>query len=287
MEYFELNNGVLLPAIGTGTNTFGRDDDDLGSEPTGNFSAMDDAIRAGYELFDCAISYGNEEGIGACLARSGIPREKLFVLDKIRNSAPYNVSPESIRQSVEESLARMQMDHYDLFLVHQAVDPVRAKEGRGMDVERTLALYHELESLYHEGAFRAIGVANFDDEQLGVLLENCSVVPAVDQIRYNPACRSVGTIETCRENGIVPMAHSPLNFTSGPFAVDETAKASFIAKASKVGEAHGKSWAQVILRWNYQNGICSIPKSSNPVNQRANLDIFDFALTDGEMALLF
>lgn len=286
MEYFALNNGVSLPAIGTGTNTFGRDDDDLMSKPTGNFTAMEDAIRAGYELYDCAISYGNEEGVGECIERSGLPREGFFILDKIRNGSPYNDSPENIRRSVEDSLGRMRMDYYDLFLVHQAIDPEIAKQGGQMDAEKTIALYQELERLYEEGIFRAIGVANFNRDQLEILLANTSVVPAVNQVRFNPAYRDSATIDFCRDNGIVPMAHSPLNFTCAPFKVDEEKKAEYRARASEVGDRYAKSWVQVLLRWNYQSGVCSIPKSSNPANQKANLDIFDFALTDEEMKLL-
>ena len=107
MKYFELSNGVRLPAIGTGTNTFGRDDDNLMSKPTGNFTAMYDAIKSGYEFYDSAISYGNEEGIGACLQESGIARDKLFILSKIPNRPPFNVDRGSIRQSVKDSLSRM------------------------------------------------------------------------------------------------------------------------------------------------------------------------------------
>lgn len=286
MEYFKLANGVLLPAVGTGTNTFGRDNDDLMSKPTGNFSAMYDAIKSGYEFYDSAISYGNEEGISDCLQESDISRDKLFILSKIPNRAPYNVDRDSIRRSVKESLERMRMDYYDLYLVHQAVDPNIAKQGGKMDKEKTLALYAALEDLYEEGVFRAIGVANFNVEQLKILLDHCKIAPMVNQIRINPACRNLDTVEFCKQNGIVPMAHSPLNFTAKPFVVDEAKKVEFKERAIPIGEKYGKSWAQVLLRWNYQMEICSIPKSSNPKNQVANLDIFDFALTDEEMQIL-
>ena len=286
MKYFELSNGVRLPAIGTGTNTFGRDDDNLMSKPTGNFTAMYDAIKSGYEFYDSAISYGNEEGIGACLQESGIARDKLFILSKIPNRPPFNVDRGSIRQSVKDSLSRMRMDYYDLYLIHQPVDPAVAKMGGGMDAEKTLALYAALEELYEEGVFRAIGVANFNEEQLKILLDGCKIKPMVNQIRTNPACRSLNTVEFCKQNGIVPMAHSPLNFTAKPFTVDSEKKAQFIEAAAPIGTKYGKSWAQVLLRWNYQAGICSIPKSSNPKNQLANLDIFDFELTPEEFASL-
>ena len=286
MEYFTLANGVRIPAIGTGTNTFGRDDDDLMSKPTGNFKAMESCLEVGYKLYDTAISYRNEEGIGECLKKSSVPREELFILGKIPNDDPYNTDPESIRKSVSDSMARLNIDYFDLFLIHQAVPARVAKEGGKMDEEKTCALYRELEALYREGKFRAIGVSNFDVEQLKILMDRCEIVPMVNEIRSNPATRNQEILDFCKANGILPVAHSPLNFTAGAFKVDAEKKAAYIAKAAPVGEKYGKSWAQVLLRWNYQAGICSIPKSSSPKNQAANLEIFDFALTDEEMQAL-
>lgn len=286
MEYFTLNNGVRIPAVGTGTNTFGRDDDDLMSKPTGNFAAMESCLKVGYRLYDTAISYRNEEGIGDCLKKSDVPRSELFILGKIPNDDPYNTSPESIRQSVADSMARLKIEYFDLFLIHQAIPARIAKAGGKMDVEKTVALYGELEAMYKEGKFRAIGVSNFDAEQLRVLMEHCKTKPMVNEIRSNPACRQKELVEFCKAAGILPVAHSPLNFTAGAFSVDQSAKADYIAKATPVGEKYGKSWAQVLLRWNYQSGICSIPKSSSPKNQAANLDIFDFNLTSQEMLAL-
>lgn len=286
MEYFELANGVKIPAIGTGTNTFGRDNDDLMSKPTGNFTAMDSALQVGYELFDTAISYKNEEGIGECLAKSGIAREKLFILGKIPNSEPYNCNAESIRQSVLDSMKRLQIDYFDMFLIHQAVPPKVAAAGGKMDVKVTSALYRTLEELYGEGMFRAIGVSNFNEEQLTLLMENTTIKPTINEFRTNPAARNKPLLSFCAKHGILPVAHSPLNFTAAPFTVDHGVAAEYREKAGKIGEKYGKTWAQVLLRWNYQSGICSIPKSSNPKNQAANLDVFDFVLTEEEMKLL-
>lgn len=284
MEFFRLNNDVLIPAIGSGTNTFGRDNEDLKSVPTGNFTMMEDAIRNGYRFFDSAISYGNEEGVGTCLKHCGIPREDFFILSKIPNRVPYNVNSESIRKSVTESLDRMQMPYFDLYTIHQAVD-YNSPDGK-MNVEVTVRLFKELYELYKEGLFRSLGVANFDVEQLKILMDATGIVPACDQIRSNPAQRNLETVEFCKTNNILPMAHSPMNFTTGGFSIDQERKASFLPLATKIGEKYGKGWGQVMLRYNFQTGICSIPKTHFPEFQRQNLDIFDFELTEEEMQAL-
>ena len=153
-----------------------------------------------------------------------------------------------------------------------------------MNLEKTLELWHNLTVLYKEGKFRGIGVSNFNVEQLTAFLPECGLVPMVNEIRCNPAMRNTETVAFCKERDIQLIAHSPLSFSVAPgvFAVDEDYKARLAA----VGEKYGKSWAQVQLRYNFQNGICSIPRSSKPKNQAANLDIFDFALTAEEMAQL-
>lgn len=285
MEYFQLNNGVRIPAVGSGTNSFGRDGSDLKLTPTGNFTAMESAIREGYRFFDSAISYGNEEGIGRCLKDSGLERSQFFILSKIPNRAPYNCTADSIRESVEASLKRMQTDYFDLYTIHQAVD-YNSPDGR-MNTEVTVNLYKVLEELYREGKFRALGVANFNREQLEILMEQTEIVPACNQIRSNPAHRDMETVEFCQSAGILPIAHSPMNFTAKAFQVDEEVRARYMVLASEIGVRYGKSWAQVLLRWNYQKGICSIPKSHSVSSQRQNLDIFDFALDDAEMERLF
>lgn len=266
MEYFTLNNGVLMPAIGTGTNTFGKPNDDYEAAPNGDFSPVLSAVAAGYRLFDTAIAYGNEAGIGEALASCNIPREELFITNKLPSRDPYATSAESIRQSVEDSFKRMRVDHYDLFMMHRPFE----------DREVMLRVWKDLEDLMKEGKFRAIGVSNFGIEDLKVLLEGGTVVPAVNQVRRNPDIWSSDVIAFCKENGIQPMAHSPLNFKD----------AQYKQKLTDVGAKYGKSWAQVMLRYNYECGICCIPKSSNPKNQAANLEIFDFKLDQEDFDLL-
>ncbi len=285
MEYFTLRNGQKMPAVGSGTNSFGRADSNEYTSPLiGDYSAMESALEVGYRMFDTALAYGNEEGIGNCLAKSGIPREEFFLMGKIPNRAPYNSTPQSVRESVDASLRRLKTDHFDMFMIHKAVDDAVARQGGSMDLNKTLEIWYTLTELYKEGKLRGIGVSNFDTEQLTAFLKECGEVPMVNEVRCNPACRNSDVLVLCKENGIQPIAHSPLSFSIAPgvFKVDELAK----ARLSYVGEKYGKSWAQVLLRYNYQNGVVSIPRSSKKSNQAASLDIFDFALTDDEFLWL-
>ena len=285
MEYFKLYNGILMPAIGSGTNNFGRADSDrFESELIGDYSAMETALEVGYRMFDTAISYGNEEGIGDCIRKSGIPREEFFMMGKIPNRAPFNDNLDSIRACVDQSLKNLGIEQFDMFLIHKAVDDRVARAGGVMDLSKTVELWNNLVVLMKEGKFRGIGVSNFDVDQMTSFLEQVDVVPLVNEVRCNPAMRNTEIVELCKQKGIQPIAHSPLSFSIAPgvFAVDEDYK----AKLAGIGEKYGKHWAQVQLRYNFQNGIASIPRSSKKRNQASNLDIFDFVLTAEEMAAL-
>lgn len=285
MEFFKLHNGLIMPAIGSGTNNFGRADSNEYTSPLiGDYSAMESALEVGYRMFDTALAYGNEDGIGDCMKKSGIAREEFFIMGKIPNRAPYNCTPQSIRESVETSLKNLQTDYFDMFLIHKAVDDAVAKRGGTMDLTKTLEIWYTLTELYKEGKLRGIGISNFDVPQLTEFLKTCGEVPMVNEIRCNPACRSEDVIALCKQNNIQPIAHSPLSFSVGPgvFKVDEAYK----AKLAGVGEKYGKSWAQVQLRYNFQLGLCSIPRSSKKANQAASLNIFDFELTAEEMQTL-
>lgn len=286
MEYFKLANGFLMPAIGSGTNNFGRADSDrYESELNGDFSAMDTALEVGYRMFDTAMIYGNEDGIGERIKNSGIPREEFFIMGKIPNQSPYNDDEDNIRKSVEDSLKTLQTDYFDMFLIHKAIPTADERAGvKVMNLEKTAALWSVLIKLMNEGKLRGIGVSNFTVEQLEQFLPVCGVYPMVNEVRCNPAMRNTEVIELCKQKGIQPVAHSPLSFSvaAGVFAVNEDYKARLAA----IGEKYGKHWAQVQLRYNFQNGIASIPRSSKKRNQASNLDIFDFALTVEEMTAL-
>lgn len=285
MEYFKLRNGLNMPAIGSGTNNFGRaDSNEYKSELIGDYSAMESALEVGYRMFDTALAYGNEDGIGECIKKSGISRKEFFLMGKIPNRAPYNCTPESIRASVDASLKNLQTDYFDMFLIHKAVDDAVARQGGVMDLTKTLEIWSTLTELYKEGKLLGIGVSNFDVPQMTAFVKECGEIPMVNEVRCNPACRNKEVVKLCLDNGIQPIAHSPLSFSTAPgvFEVDENYK----LKLAGIGEKYGKTWAQVQLRYNYQNGIASIPRSSKIKNQAASLDIFDFELTTDEVLSL-
>ena len=286
MEYFTLHNGTKMPAIGCGTVTFGREGGKLENPINGDFSAVDSALEVGYRLFDTALAYGNEEGVGERLACGNIPREELFLSSKVPNKPPYYESPASVRASVEESLRRMRTDYFDMMLIHHAVPGKTDLSGDGlvMDVERVCMIWDTLTDMMHEGKLRGIGVSNFNEEHLKLLMKNCTEVPMVNQIRCNPANQNNTVIAFCKENGIVPEAHSPLNFSRSRGVVLEMP--DYKARLAEYGDKYGKSWAQILLRYYYQSGMASVPGSAKRNHQAGNLDIFDFCLTKDEMKSL-
>lgn len=284
MEVFKLRNGQNMPAVGCGTVNFGREGGKYENPLTDDFSAVTTALEAGCRLFDTALAYGNEEGIGAAIAASGVSRDELFLSTKVPNKEPYNLTPASVRASLEESLRRMRTDHFDMVLIHHAI-PVKVELAGGtMDVERVCMIWDTLIELMHEGKTVGIGVSNFNTEQLKILMAGTSFVPLVDQIRRNPATPNREVIEFCKHSGIQPEAHSPLNFSRsrGSAYVDPV----YMATLEAMGEKYGKSWAQVLLRYNYQEGLVSIPGSAKLSHQKSNLEIFDFSLTREEMQTL-
>lgn len=284
MEYFKLRNGCLMPAIGCGTVNFGRDTSDLSLPLNGDFSAVDAALEAGYRLFDTAYAYLNEEGIGERIALSGIPREELFLSSKVPNKPPYYENPASIRACVEESLRRMRTDYFDMMLIHQAVPGVASDGKAEMDVERVCMIWNTLNELMLEGKLKGIGVSNFNKRQLEQLISASGIVPMVNQVRYNPASPNLEVVEYCQSLGIVPEAHSPLNFSvkKDVFVADPEYK----ARLNKIADDHGKSWAQVLLRFYFQLGMISVPGSKKAGHLASNLDIFDMELSPEEMKAL-
>ena len=286
MEYFTLRNGMKMPAVGCGTVTFGREGAKLENPINGDFSAIHTALEVGYRLFDTALAYGNEEGIGEALASSGVPREQLFLSSKVPNKPPYHESPATVRDSIKESLRRMRTDYFDMLLIHHAVPGKTDLTGEGlvMDVERVCMIWDVMTDLMRQGVLRGIGVSNFNIEHLRQLMEHTSVVPMVNQIRCNPANQNNDVIAFCKENGILPEAHSPLNFSLSRDVVLDMPE--YKARLSEYGEKYGKGWTQILLRYYYQCGMVSVPGSAKKSHQAANLDIFDFSLTDEEMLSL-
>lgn len=247
-----LHNGVKMPWLGLGVW--------MAQEGEEVQHAVKTAIEVGYRSIDTAAAYQNEAGVGQGIRASGIPREQLFVTTKVWNSAQ---GYESTLKAFEESRKKLQLDYLDLYLIHWPV------------ANKYLDTWRALEKLYHDGAVRAIGVSNFQPEHLQDLIDHGTIKPMVNQIECHPLLTQEPLRKFCQENGIQVEAWSPL-FRGGDLLANPALQ--------RIGQAYGKTAAQVILRWHRQNQVVAIPKSVHPARIRENGDIFDFQLTDSEMA---
>lgn len=263
MKYITLANGLKMPLVGTGTNTYGKEGNEYNGELNGNFNALESAIESGYRLIDTAISYRNEAGVGETIAHSGIPREEFFITTKIPKEAAYGGSKERVEQTVLNSLDNLQTDYIDLYLLHYPAEEIAA----------TQQAWEVLESLMDQGKLKAIGVSNFDVEQLKELQQFARIQPAVNQIQSNPHTWNNDVIEYMQKNDIAAEAWGPLSRVN-----DEQ-----IAKLKKIAENYARSWGQVLLRYQIQRGVVVIPKSHNKERQASNLALFDFELATEDM----
>jgi methylglyoxal/glyoxal reductase len=248
-----LRNSVEMPRLGLGVWRA-----KAGSEVR---DAVRWALEAGYRHVDTAHIYGNEQDVGRVLREGAVPREQLFVTTKLWNS---DQGYASTKAALDASLGDLGLDYVDLYLMHWPVEAKRLESWRAM------------EELLAVGKTRAIGVSNFLERHLDELLERASVVPAVDQVEFSPFLYQRELLEYCRERGIQLEAYSPL--TRGRRLDD--------ARLTAVASLHGKSTAQVLIRWALQHDLVVIPKSVRRERVRANADVFDFELGADDMAAL-
>lgn len=249
-----LNNGIEIPQLGFGV--FQVPDAETRA-------AVTSALEAGYRSIDTAAIYGNEAGVGQAIADSGIDRDELFVTTKLWNA---DQGYDSTLQAFDASLAKLGLDFVDLYLIHW---PTPARDLYGES-------WRAIEKLVADGRIRAAGVSNFQPAHLRRLLDGGSLVPAVNQIELHPGLQQNELRALHTELGIVTEAWSPL---AQGAVLDEPA-------LTAIAERHGKSAAQVVLRWHLQLGNVVIPKSVTPSRIRENADVFDFALTDDELAAI-
>ncbi|PZQ51844.1 MAG: oxidoreductase [Novosphingobium pentaromativorans] len=260
-----LNNGVAMPALGFGV---------FQTSPTDTVSSVVEAIRVGYRLIDTAAIYGNEREVGEAIRQSGIDRGELFVTTKLWISE-YG-DEDAVRRACDRSLAKLGLDYIDLYLLHWPLHD---------DFEATVSSYKGLEQLLADGKVRAIGVSNFSAEHLDSLIDQVSVTPAVNQIELHPYFSQNDMRAVHADKGIVTQAWSPLGAVAIYEADNEHPARHLLDETvpKDIGAAHGKSPAQVILRWHLQQGIAVIPKSVKPKRIDENADLFDFSLSDDEM----
>ena len=249
-----LNNGTTIPQLGFGV---------FKVDPDETTRIVTDALEVGYRHIDTAAIYGNEEGVGQAIASSGIPRDELFVTTKLWNDRQTDAEA-----AFDESLGKLWLDYVDLYLIHW---PTPQKDT-------FVQAWKSLEKIYASGRAKAIGVSNFLVPHLEKLLANTDVVPAVNQIELHPAHQQPEVTAFSREHGIAIEAWGPLG--QGKYPLFET------PEVSQAAEAHGKTPAQVVIRWHLQTGNIVFPKSNRRERMAENFDVFDFELSSDEVAAI-
>ena len=258
-----LNNGVQMPALGFGV---------FQTPPEATAAAVAEALRVGYRHIDTAAAYANEKGVGEGIRRSGVARSEIFIETKIWIS---DYGYEETLRGYDKAVRKLGVEQLDLLILHQPLSSA---------FERTLEAYRALETLLGDGRVRAIGVSNFMPTHLQRLLEVAKVVPAVNQIEVHPYFQQRELQEFDREHGIVNQAWSPIGGItfyrgSGKSTLEDP---TILA----IAEVHGKTAAQVMLRWHLQEGRSAIPKSVKPARIAENFDVFDFELTGDELSAI-
>lgn len=251
MKTIKLNNGIEMPQIGYGVYQVSPDECER---------CVSEALKTGYRMIDTAQAYHNEEGVGRAVKNSGINRSDIFIVSKVWIS---NYGYEKAKASIDESLRKLQTDYIDLMLLHQ---PFCDRYGA----------YRALEDAYREGKLRAIGVSNFYPDHFIDLASNVDIVPAVNQVETHVFNQQTEAQKIMEEFGTHIMSWGPLAEGRNNLFSNET--------LTKTGNSHGKSVAQIALRWLIQRGVIIIPKSVHIERMEQNLDIFDFELSDEEMA---
>lgn len=253
MKTVTLNNGVVMPQIGYGVYQV---------SPAECERCVSDALSVGYRMIDTAQAYHNEEGVGAAVKKSGITRDELFLVSKVWIS---NYGFDKAKASIDESLRKLGTDYIDLMLLHQ---PFCDRYGA----------YRALEAAYKEGKVRAIGVSNFYPDHFIGLASNVEIVPAVNQVETHVFDQQIEAQGYMKEFGTHMMAWAPLAEGRNNFFTNLVLE--------NIGKKYGKSVAQVALRWLIQRDVIIIPKSVHVERMQQNLDIFDFELSQEDMAAI-
>jgi 2,5-diketo-D-gluconate reductase A len=246
-----LNNGVQMPILGFGVFQVPAEETER---------VVSDALAAGYRHIDTAAAYGNEQAVGRALRASGIPREELFVTTKLWI---HGGGEDGTQRAFDASLQLLGLDHLDLYLIHQPLGDYYSS-------------WRAMQDLNRQGAVRAIGVSNFHPDRLVDLADHNEITPAVNQIETHPFHQRTTDQRVMAERGVQIESWGPLAEGKNDIFTNPV--------LTEIGQAHGKSVAQVTLRWLIQRGVVVIPKSSRPQRMAENFDVFDFDLTDDELA---
>ena len=260
-----LNNGVTMPALGFGV---------FQTPPDVTAQAVAEALRTGYRLIDTAAAYANERGVGEAIAASGLDRQEVFIETKIWIS---DYGHDATLHAFDKSAGKLGADQIDLLILHQPL-PSR--------FDLTLEAYRALETLLADGKVRAIGVSNFMPDHLDALLKQATVVPAVNQVEVHPYFTQQAVQTADAAHGVITQAWSPIGGITSYRGTGTTTSTFDDTTIGEIAKAHGKTPAQVMIRWHLQEGRSAIPKSVNPTRIAENFGVFDFELTATELTAL-
>jgi len=260
-NYLKLNNDVKIPSIGFGTWQI----------PDGEIAtnSIRIAINNGYKHIDTAAIYNNEKGVGTGIQKCGIERKELFVTSKLWNSER---GYESTLKAFKKSLKDLQLQYLDLYLIHWPATANQFNDWRQINSDTWKAM----EKLYNEGKVRAIGVSNFLEHHLEPLMENAKIKPSVNQIEFHPGFKQNDCVKFCNDNNILVEGWSPLG--RGKVLENKMLKETAIT--------YNKSVAQLCIRWALQNNVLPLPKSITPNRIKENFEVFDFEISESDMALI-
>lgn len=259
-DTFKLNNGVEIPCMGLGT---WQSKDDIAK-----LSVLA-ALSHGYRLIDTAAAYGNERGVGAGIAESGLKRDDIFVTSKLRNA---DHGYKSTLEAFELTMEKLGLEYLDLYLIHWP-NPVQYRYMWKKAMQET---WRAFEELYSAGKIRAIGISNFMPHHIEALTETAKIAPMVNQLKLCPGITQDETVDYCKKNNIVVEAYSP--FGTGKIFSSEIMQ--------KMAEKYEKSIGQLCLSWCLQMGFVSLPKSANPMRIKSNMHIFDFEIFKEDMDII-
>lgn len=252
MEYITLNNGIKMPLEGFGVFQV----PDIAQCE----QAVLDAVESGYRLIDTAAAYANEEAVGAAIKKCGVKRSDLFLTTKLWVQ---DASYEGVKKAFETSMQKLGLEYLDLYLIHQPMGDY-------------MGAWRAMEELYKEGRIRAIGICNFYPHVLADFCETVKILPAVNQVELHPFFQQEDALAVMKEYGVTPEAWGP--FAEGKHGIFTH------PVLTAIGEKYGKTAAQVALRWNAQRGVVVIPKSVHKNRMEQNMRIWDFTLSDADMA---
>lgn len=256
-----LNNGYGIPSVGFGT----------WKTPDGETAimAVKKAVECGYTHIDTAAAYKNEKSIGAAIKECGMPREQLFVTSKLWNTER---GYEKTKAAFQKTLDDLGLDYLDLYLIHWPANSTQFDNWEEINSET----WRAFEELYTEGKIKSIGLSNFMVKHMEALMKTAGIKPMVNQIEYHPGCTQDEVVEYCKKNGICVEAWSPIG--SGRLLDNEL--------LVRIAEKYGRSVAQICIRWCMQNDVLPLPKSVTPSRIEENLKVWDFEISDEDMAAI-